>query len=75
MLGGRLSNINPSVRVHMGPGNYGLFPVHLYPYSPHFLLGKNDINIDKNRYNFLARFLHSLSTAILELWGASVTER
>ena len=43
----------------MGPGNYEFFPVTFYPslgLAIHFLEGKNDIDIDKNRYNFLGSF-------------------
>ena len=43
----------------MGPGNYGLFPVHFLPifcFAIRFLLRKNYIDIDKNRYTFLGSF-------------------
>ena len=44
----------------MGPGNYGFFPLHFLPIffglTIHYLYRKNDINIDKNRYAFLASF-------------------
>ena len=43
----------------MGPGNYGLFPVHFLPiFWPHYSLfiRENDINIDKKRYTFLDSF-------------------
>ena len=42
----------------MGPGNYRFFPLHYSPIClPYYSLfiRKNDINIDKNRYNFRFR--------------------
>ena len=44
------------MRVHMGPGKYGFFLVHLLPISwPRYSLF-NNININKNRYKFLGLF-------------------
>ena len=54
----------------MGPGNYGFVPAHfLSIYWPHYSLfiRKNDINIDKNKYNFLGSFLNYLKDAFLDV--------
>ena len=44
----------------MGPGNYGLFPVHfllIFGLAIRFLKGGNNVNIDKNRYILSGSFL------------------